>query len=109
MYAAHAEEEEASSELKAAQENAVPKQPELPPGDAAMQLSSEDINDLTDMLKQRGLLATAACEDASEAHAKKARTGPYNSTENSPGDCKMSESSFGGKIGKTASTLCRMR
>ena len=70
LHAAHAEEEEASSELKAAQDNAVPKQQELPPGDATMQLSSEDINDLTDMLKQCGLLAMAACEDASEAHAK---------------------------------------
>ena len=84
LYAAHAEEEEASSELKAAQENAVPKQQELPPGDAAMQLSSEDINDLTDMLKQCGLLAMAACEDASEAHAKKARTGPYGCPKKTP-------------------------
>ena len=75
LKSAHAEKEEASSELKAAQENAVPKQPELPPGDAAMQLSSEDLADLTDMLKQCGLLAVAACEDASEARAKKARTG----------------------------------
>ena len=49
-----------------------------PPGDAAMQLSSEDLADLTDMLKQCGLLAVAACEDASEAQAKKARTGPYD-------------------------------
>ena len=84
LYAAHAEEEEASSELKAAQENAVPKQQELPPGDAAMQLSSEDINDLTDMLKQCGLLAMAACEDASEANAKKARTGPYGCPKKTP-------------------------
>ena len=84
LKSAHAEEEEANSELKAAQENAVPKQPELPPGDAAMQLSSEDINDLTDMLKQCGLLAMAACEDASEAHAKKARTGPYNCPQKTP-------------------------
>ena len=99
LYAAHAEEEEASSELKAAQENAVPKQPELPPGDAAMQLSSENINDLTDMLKQCGLLATAACEDASEAHAKKARTGPYNCPQKTPREIP-NKSSFGGKIGK---------
>ena len=73
LKSAHAEKEEASSELKAAQENAVPKQ--LPPGDAATQLSSEDPTDLTDTLKQCGLLAVAACEDASEAQAKKARTG----------------------------------
>ena len=52
LKSAHAEKEEASSELKAAQEDAVPKQPELPPGDATMQLSSEDLTDLTDMLKQ---------------------------------------------------------
>ena len=84
LYAAHAEEEEASSELKAAQENAVPKPLELPPGDAAMQLSSEDIGDLTDMLKQCGLLAMAACEDASEAQAKKARTGPYGCPRKTP-------------------------
>ena len=38
-------------ELKAAQENAVPKQQEVPPGDAGIQLSSEDMTDLTDMLK----------------------------------------------------------
>ena len=84
LYAAHAEEEEASSELKAAQENAVPKQQEVPPGDVAMQLSSEDINDLTDMLQQCGLLAMAACEDASEAQAKKARTGPYACPKKTP-------------------------
>ena len=80
---AHAEEEEANSELKAAQENAVPK-PELPPGDAAMQLSSDDIADLTDMLQQCGLLAVAACEDASEAQAKKARVGPYDNPKKTP-------------------------
>ena len=84
LKSAHAEEEEASSELKAAQENAVPKQPELPPGDAAMQLSSEDITDLTDVLKQCGLLAVAACEDASEAQAKKARKGPYDNPRKTP-------------------------
>ena len=83
LKAAHAEEEEANSELKAAQENAVPKS-ELPPGDAAMQLSSEDISDLTDMLKQCGLLAVAACEDASEAQAKKARVGPYDNPRKTP-------------------------
>ena len=83
LKAAHAEEEEANSELKAAQENAVPKS-ELPPVDAAMQLSSEDISDLTDMLKQCGLLAVAACEDASEAQAKKARVGPYDNPRKTP-------------------------
>ena len=77
------EEEEANSELKAAQENAVPKS-ELPPGDAAMQLSSDDIADLTDMLQQCGLLAVAACEDASEAQAKKARVGPYDNPKKTP-------------------------
>ena len=84
LKSAHAE-EEANSELKAAQANAVPKQPELPPGDAALQLSSEDMTDLTDMLKQCGLLAQAACEDASEAHAKKARKGPYDTPHKTPG------------------------
>ena len=83
LKAAHAEEEEANSELKAAQENAVPKS-ELPPGDAAMQLSSDDIADLTDMLQQCGLLAVAACEDASEAQAKKARVGPYDNPKKTP-------------------------
>ena len=83
LKAAFAEEEEANSELKAAQENAVPKS-ELPPGDAAMQLSSDDISDLTDMLKQCGLLAVAACEDASEAQAKKARVGPYDNPKKTP-------------------------
>ena len=83
LKAAHAEEEEANSELKAARENAVPKS-ELPPGDAAMQLSSDDISDLTDMLKQCGLLAVAACEDASEAQAKKARVGPYDNPRKTP-------------------------
>ena len=83
LQAAHAEEEEANSELKAAQENAVPKS-ELPPGDAAMQLSSDDIADLTDMLQQCGLLAVAACEDASEAQAKKARVGPYDNPKKTP-------------------------
>ena len=61
-----------------------PKTAGTPPGDAAMQLSSEDINDLTDMLKQCGLLAMAACEDASEANAKKARTGPYGCPKKTP-------------------------
>ena len=84
LKSAHAEKEEASSELKAAQENAVPKQPELHPGDATMQLSSEDLTDLTDMLKQCGLLAVAACEDASEVQAKKARTGPYDNPRKTP-------------------------
>ena len=83
LKAAVAEEEEANSELKAAQENAVPKS-ELPPGDAAMQLSSDDIADLTDMLQQCGLLAVAACEDASEAQAKKARVGPYDNPKKTP-------------------------
>ena len=84
LKAAHEEEEEeANSELKAAQANAVPKS-ELPPGDAAMQLSSDDISDLTDMLKQCGLLAVAACEDASEAQAKKARVGPYDNPKKTP-------------------------
>ena len=55
-----------------------------PPGDAAMQLSSEDLTDLTGMLKQCGLLAVAACEDASEAQAKKARTGPYTNPRKTP-------------------------
>ena len=83
LKAAVVEEEEANSELKAAQENAVPKS-ELPPGDAAMQLSSDDIADLTDMLQQCGLLAVAACEDASEAQAKKARVGPYDNPKKTP-------------------------
>ena len=83
LKAAHVEEDEANSELKAAQANAVPKS-ELPPGDAAMQLSSDDISDLTDMLKQCGLLAVAACEDASEAQAKKARVGPYDNPKKTP-------------------------
>ena len=47
-------------------------------------MSSEDITDLTDMLKQRGLLAVAAVDDASEAQAKKARTGPYNNPKKTP-------------------------
>ena len=95
LYAAHAEEEEASSELTAAQENAVPKQPELPPGDAAMQLASEDINDLTDMLKHGGMRRRlrGACQ--------KGPNRPIQlPTENFLGDCKISKSSFGGKTGK---------
>ena len=59
-----------------------PKTARTPSGDAAMQLSSEDISDLTDMLKQCGLLA--ACEDASEAQTKKARTGPYDNPKKTP-------------------------
>ena len=39
---------------------------------------------LADMLKQCGLLAVAACEDASEAQAKKARTGPYDNPRKTP-------------------------
>ena len=101
LKAAHAEEEEANSELKAAQENAVPKS-ELPPGDAAMQLSSEDTSDLTDMLKQCGLLAVAACEDASEAQAKKlGQSGTLRQPpQNSPGDCKAGEPSSRCETGK---------
>ena len=49
-----------------------------------MQLSSDDIADLTDMLQQCGLLAVAACEDASEAQAKKARVGPYDNPKKTP-------------------------
>ena len=55
-----------------------------PPGDVGVQLSSEDITSLTDMLKQCGLLAVAAVEDASEAPAKKARAGPYENPEKTP-------------------------
>ena len=85
LASARAEKEQASSELKAAQENAVPtKQLEHPPGDAGMQLSSEDITDLTDMLKQCGLLAVAAAEEAGETPSKKARAGPYSNPKKSP-------------------------
>ena len=108
LKAAHAEEEEANSELKAAQENAVPKS-ELPPGDAAMQLSSEDISDLTDMLKQCGLLAVAACEDASEAQAKKARVGPYDNPRKLPGRLRSWRTQLSLRDSQTACTFCRMR
>ena len=85
LASARAEKEQASSELKAAQENAVPtKQLEHPPGDAGMQLSSEDITDLTDMLKQCGLLAVAAAEEAGEPPSKKARAGPHSNPKKSP-------------------------
>ena len=91
LYAAHAEEEEASSELKAAQENAVPKQLELPPGDAAMQLSSEDINDLTDMLKRPS--SHGGMRRRLRGACQKGPNRPLRlPTENSPGDCKISKS-----------------
>ena len=93
LKAAHAEEEEANSELKAAQENAVPKS-ELPPGDAAMQLLSDDITDLTDMLKQCGLLAVAACEGRLRGASKKGQSGTLRQPpQNSPGDCEVGEPS----------------
>ena len=53
------------------------------------------------MLQQCGLLAVAACEDASEAQAKKARVGPYdNPKKNSPGDCQVGQPSPCCQIGK---------
>ena len=109
LHAAHAEEEEASSELKAAQENAVPKQQEPPPGDAAMQLSSEDINDLTDMLKQCGLPAMAACEDASEANAKRPEQAPTAVQRKLPGRSQSLRIQHWWRDWQTASTFCRMR
>ena len=47
-----------------------PIQQEAPPENAGMQLSSEDMTDLTDMLKKRGLLAVAAAQKASREIAK---------------------------------------
>ena len=47
-----------------------------------MQLSSEDIIDRTDMLKQSGLLVVAAAKDAGEAPSKNNRAGPYDNSKN---------------------------
>ena len=49
-----------------------------------MQLFSEDMTDLTDMLKQCGLPAVTAAEDASEAPAKRARAGPCDNPKKTP-------------------------
>ena len=101
LKSAHAEKEEASSELKTAQENAVPNSQNPPWGMPLCNCPPTILTDLTDMLKQCGLLAVAAVEDASEAQAKKARTGPYdNPPQNSQGDCKVGKSSVGGPVGK---------
>ena len=101
----HAEKDEASSELKAAQENAVPKQPEIPPKNAAMQLSSEDITDLTDMLKQCGLLAVRPSK-MPPRHRPKGQNGTLRQRqENSPGDCKARQPSVSGPFGNSVYIL----
>ena len=70
-----------------------------------MQLSSDDVSDLTDMLKQCGLLAVAACEDASEAQAKKARVGPYDNPAKLPGRLRSWQTQPGKLVARLANSV----
>ena len=48
------------------------------------QLPSEDVNNLTSMLKERGLLALAVAEDPAETPNKTSKAGPYDNPRTSP-------------------------
>ena len=109
LKSAHAEKEEASSELKAAQENAAPKQQEVPPGDVGVQLSSEDITNLTDMLKQCGLLACCGgrrrCLRGTGQKGKSRAI--RKSQENAPGGCKVSQPRISGRFSVARAPPCQ--